>query len=258
MSAVATVFNLALTLLFIANPLLPQARPVVVIAHRGEHRNHPENTVVAYRSAVELGADFFEVDVRTTRDGQLVLMHDGRVDRTTNGHGEVANLTLAEIRRLDAGQGTQVPTLDEALDAAGSRGGVYLDCKNVEPKLLVDAVGRHRMHGRVVVYARPDFLREVLRLAPELKIMPEAVDPQVLSGLIESLGLRVAAFDARDWNAPTIAVARKAGIGLYVDRLGAADNPEGWQAAVEAGATGIQTDHPGELVRFLRERGWYR
>ena len=258
MRSVAAISKLALTLFLVASSLPAQTRAVAVIAHRGEHRSHPENTVAAYRSAVELGADFFEVDVRTTQDAQLVLMHDDRVDRTTNGHGEVAKLTLAEIRRLDAGQGAQVPTLDEALDAAGRHGGVYLDCKNVDPKPLVEAIDRHRMHARVVVYGRPDFLRDVLRLKPELKVMAEAVAPQVLSDLVASLGLRVAAFDARDWNPATIAVARKAGIDLYVDRLGADDNAASWQAAVDSGATGIQTDHPGELVRFLRERGWHR
>src|SRR5271156_4618615 len=79
------------------------AGPVVVIAHRGEHRAHPENTLPAFQAAIEAGADFFELDVRTTSDGRLILMHDAKVDRTTNGSGTVREMTFEQIRMLDAG-----------------------------------------------------------------------------------------------------------------------------------------------------------
>src|SRR5258708_9235592 len=78
-----------------------QDRRIAVIAHRGEHLNHTENTLAAFQAAIDLGADYFELDVRTTKDGKLVLMHDGTVDRTTNGKGEVANLTIDERRALE-------------------------------------------------------------------------------------------------------------------------------------------------------------
>ena len=93
-----------------------------ICAHRGASRSHPENTLVAFREAIRLGAHQIELDVRLSSDGQLVLMHDATVDRTTDGHGRVADLTLAEIKRLDAGSwkgpefaGERVPTLAEAL-----------------------------------------------------------------------------------------------------------------------------------------------
>jgi len=235
-----------------------QAREVVVIAHRGEHIRHTENTIPAFRSAVEAGADFFEVDVRTTSDGQLVLMHDSRVDRTTNGHGEVAGMTFAQIRSLEAGTGAGVPTLDDAMEVAGPDKGVYLDCKSVGPRPLIDAIERHNLSERVVIYGGPAFLSEVLAMRPKLRAMPEARSAPVLRQLIESLHLKVAAFDARDWKEEVIAVAREAKIGLYVDRLGQADKPEMWQQAVEQGATGIQTDKPGELVQYLRARGYHK
>ena len=241
----------------LAGALLAQSREVAVIAHRGEHLRHTENTIPAFRAAVDLGADFFEVDIRTTADGKLVLMHDGTVDRTTNGHGEVAKMTFAEIRALDA-KGAQVPTLDEAMDATGPRAGLYLDCKSVAPLPLVEAIERHKLSNRVVLYGRPAFLKEVLALRPNLKAMPEAKNPSVLKDLIDNLHLRVAAFGASDWNEPTIAVARAARIDVYLDRLGPADKPEIWLQAVEQGATGIQTDHPGELVEFLRGKGYHK
>src|SRR5260370_32204646 len=101
---------------------------VVAIAHRGEHLRHVENTMPAFEEAWRLGADFIEVDVRTTADGKLVLMHDGKVDRTTNGQGEVSKMTFEEIRRLDVG-GNKVPTFDEVLDWARGKIGIYVEVK---------------------------------------------------------------------------------------------------------------------------------
>src|SRR5271165_6696407 len=96
---------LMLSLLFLATAQIvpPGDKQVVVISHRGEHLHHPENTMPAFRAAVEAGADFIEVDVRTTVDGRLVLQHDDSVDRCTNGHGKVSAMTFEEIRKLDAG-----------------------------------------------------------------------------------------------------------------------------------------------------------
>lgn len=90
-------------------------RTVIVTSHRGAGFLEPENTLRAIRRAIALGADQVEIDVQLTRDGSLVLMHDTTVDRTTNGAGNVADLTLEEIRQLDAGHGEQVPTLEEVL-----------------------------------------------------------------------------------------------------------------------------------------------
>lgn len=94
-----------------------------ICAHRGASKSHPENTLTAFREAIRLGANQIEFDVNMTKDGHLVLMHDLTVDRTTDGSGRVADLTLSQIKRLDAGRwkrpefaGQRVPTLAEALD----------------------------------------------------------------------------------------------------------------------------------------------
>jgi glycerophosphoryl diester phosphodiesterase len=106
--------------------LLPAAETLPnrgICAHRGENGVFPENTVPGFQEAVRLGASQIELDVRQTRDGHLVIMHDATVDRTTNGEGRVDELTFDEIRKLDAGikkgerfAGTKVPTFEEALD----------------------------------------------------------------------------------------------------------------------------------------------
>ena len=93
-----------------------------ICAHRGAIVNHPENTIAAFKEAVRLGAHMIEFDVRMTKDGQLVIMHDKSVDRTTNGSGLVSELTLSEIKKLDAGswkskefKREKIPTLKETL-----------------------------------------------------------------------------------------------------------------------------------------------
>ena len=116
----------------------PQPAPVTMpqrglCAHRGGMDTHPENTLPAFQHAISLGAHMIEFDIQLTRDSFLVIMHDETVDRTTNGKGKVSDLTLAEIRQLDAGlkmdarfAGTGVPTFEETLAIMPRN--VWLNC----------------------------------------------------------------------------------------------------------------------------------
>jgi len=106
-------------------PFLCRCFAVLLIAHRGASGHAPENTLAAFKKAVTLGAAFIETDLQLTRDARLVAIHDETVNRTTNGKGAVHDMTLADLRRLDAGSwfgsefaGERVPTLDEVLDFA--------------------------------------------------------------------------------------------------------------------------------------------
>jgi len=232
---------------------------IAVIAHRGEHRAHPENTLPAFQAAIDAGADFFELDVRTTADGHLVLMHDAKVDRTTTGKGAVREMTLDQIRALDAGvkfapqfAGVKVPSFDDALQLAHGKIGVYVDSKDIAPADLVAALEKSDMLDHVVIYGGAGFLKNLHTLRPALRVMPEANNAATLEKLLAELLPRVVAFDARDFNDDAIALAKKAHVDIYVDRLGNVDQESGWQDAVDRGATGIQTDHPAELVRYLR------
>jgi glycerophosphoryl diester phosphodiesterase len=245
-------------------PLLILAQ-VVVISHRGEHLAHPENTLPAFQAAIDAKADYFELDVRTTSDGRLVLMHDATVDRTTNGHGAVRDMTFDQIRALDAGArfgaqfaGTKVPTFEEALQLAHGKIGVYVDSKYIAPADLVAALEKADMSDKVVIYGGAGFLKQVLALRPTLKVMPEANSAAVASKLINDLAPHVMAFDARDFQDDVIHLAKQTHAEIYVDRLGPADNAAVWQDAVDRGANGIQTDHPAELVEYLKAKGLHK
>jgi glycerophosphoryl diester phosphodiesterase len=103
-----------------------------------------------------------------------------------------------------------------------------------------------------VIYGGSGFLKKVQALSPSLKVMPEANSAATLEKLLADLRPRVVAFDAGDFKDDAIAVAKHAGVDIYVDRLGSADNARAWQDAVDRGAAGIQTDRPAELVEYLR------
>jgi glycerophosphoryl diester phosphodiesterase len=245
-------------------PAAAQTRSVVAISHRGEHLHHPENTMPAFAEAVRLGADYIEVDVRTTADGKLVLSHDADVSRCTNGTGEVSKITFDQIRALDAGikkapefAGTKVPTFDEVLDYARGKINIYVDVKQVSAKDLVEHLVDHGMADHVVIYSGR-ITKELHELNPKLRIMPEASTVELVQMAIPQVHPLVWAFGAGDWKPEIIKLAKDSGAEVYVDRQGSdrTDSPEGWQAAIDMGADGIQSDRPGELVQYLREKGY--
>lgn len=243
-------------------------RTILTSAHRGEHHRHPENSLPAIQAAVAAGMDYVELDIRTTVDGKLVLMHDATVSRMTNGKGKIVEMTFDEIRGLDLGvrfpgqfPGLQVPTFDEALQLARETGiGIYVHCKQASPEELVATIERHEMGERVLFFADnesdPHLLPEIVRLRPAWKVMPEAFNPAHVRELMETLRPKIIAFDNRDFDDATIDAARQANVGIFVDRL--ANNPVAWQNAIDRGATGIQTDYPDELAAFLRSHGYHK
>ncbi|MDP1949286.1 MAG: glycerophosphodiester phosphodiesterase family protein [Nitrospirota bacterium] len=133
---------------------------VLRIGHRGAAGHAPENTLAAIHKGIALGVDFVEIDVRRTADGVLVILHDESVSRTTNGTGRVDRLSLHEVKTFDAGNGEQIPTLEEVLTETDGRVGLMLELK-IEgiAQQVVEAV--HRVEfTNAVIYA--SFLHDEL------------------------------------------------------------------------------------------------
>lgn len=174
-----------------------QQRPrgdVVFIAHRGGIVDgFPENTLAAYREAIRHGAEFIEIDLRGTRDGEIVIMHDETVDRTTNGHGAVTALTLAELKALDAGRGERIPTYDEVLRLVSGTGvGLLLDIKQspvLDKSQVVRLTEHHHAVENVIVGPRNlEDLRTFRALNPALRTLGfieavEDIEPFVGAGV---------------------------------------------------------------------------
>jgi glycerophosphoryl diester phosphodiesterase len=156
---------------------------VVVVAHRGIVSGFPENTLAAFRAAILRGFNAIEVDLRATVDGHIVVMHDETVDRTTNGCGQVRELTLAEVRSLDAGSHVspeladqKVPTFQEVLEVArGSGTKVVLDIKpspGLENQRIVQLAEQYEATLDVIVGPRDlAGLRDFKRMNPNLRTL---------------------------------------------------------------------------------------
>ena len=246
----------------------PAKKKVIVIAHRGAHQKAPENSLAAVRGAIEFGCDYVELDVRTTRDGALVLMHDSSVDRTTDGTGKVAEMTLAEIRRVkfdtpskakkDKGalSDEPVPTFEEALLAGKGKIKIYIDHKDASPKQIMDLLKKHDMLDEVIVYSSVESLRTFKKLRPSIPIMPD--HPGTVEK-IEALArdLKPETLDGHflKWNQEQVDAAHRAGIEVWLDIMGPVDNDQGYQKALEMGVDALQTDNPKQLIAFLKKAG---
>ncbi|MFO0826343.1 MAG: glycerophosphodiester phosphodiesterase family protein [Gemmataceae bacterium] len=182
----AVAFVLSVAIAPAADPTItPEAAKAAVkvkeiIGHKCSCADAPENTLAAVRRAIEAGADAGEVDVRTTKDGVLVCLHDDTLDRTTDGKGKVSDFTLAEIKKLDAGSkfdkkftGERVPTLREVLAAAKGKIAVMLDLK--EPgetyiKAIAAEVKEYGEPKRIVLGVRSlDHVKQFAKLLPDAR-----------------------------------------------------------------------------------------
>ncbi|MBE0525524.1 MAG: glycerophosphodiester phosphodiesterase [Candidatus Thorarchaeota archaeon] len=139
----------------------------LVVAHRGGSGLAPENTMLAHRVAYDVGADMVEIDVQETLDGKLVCIHDYEVDRTTNGIGAIAELSLREILELDAGLGEKIPTLEEVLDYVRGKMKINIELKVTdiekevltlvnERKMISDVTISSFLHGTLISTRRLD------------------------------------------------------------------------------------------------------
>ena len=241
-------------------PVTPP-RKVQVMAHRGMHTAAPENT----RRAIEMCAqDFFEwveVDVRLTKDGRHVIFHDDRLDGKTNGAGLVADHTLAELQALDAGSwfakrfaGEKLLSLGDALKLGKGKINFYLDCKKIDPALLVREVIAAGMERQVIVYAGPEVIavvREASKntVAVMTKWSPGMAPPAEFA---KQHGLAAVEIDADQINPIASKAFREAGVRVLAKTLGPEwDNPKTWLKVRAAGAVWIQTDQPLEVLTTL-------
>ena len=136
------------------------------IGHRSARAYVPENTLKSFKKALEIGVDAVELDVRKTKDNQLVVIHDADIKRTTNGEGLVSAFTLMEIQGFDAGSGEKIPTLEEVLDFLDKKAKVFVELKEsgIEEQVLA-IVKKKGLEKNVVITS---FIEEALKKVREL------------------------------------------------------------------------------------------
>ena len=227
---------------------------IIVTGHRGAAGVVAENTLKGFRRAIELGVDAVECDVHLTRDGQVVVMHDDTVDRTTGGTGRIAEMDLADVRRLDAGDGEPVPTLDELLETVQGRCELLCELKadGVEAP-AADAVLARGMAEQVmfISFSLPRLAglkrrRDALRVGVVLA-MPAAELPAALELPVEHVGIYY-----KQLSPAVVEQGRAAGVEVGVwtpNTLGE------MQAMIALGVDRITTDRPDILLDHLNRGG---
>ena len=141
------------------------------IAHRGASAYEPENTLRSFKLAFDMKADMIELDVRMSKDGHLVVIHDRTVDRTTNGHGYVKDMTLAELKKLDAGKGEKIPTLKEVIEVGAKKTKFAVEIKERgTEKKAVSLIKEYNLLDDVFVISKNgEFLKNVKALEGRIR-----------------------------------------------------------------------------------------
>lgn len=270
---------------------------VLVVAHRACHRaapSHglmqplPENSLAALERCVALGVDLVEIDVRRTRDGTLVLMHDAKVNRTTGGKGRVADLTLSQFQalRFRSASTEAPPTLEAFLEAARGRILVNIDLKGPHAADAAEIAHRVGATDWVLFKARADLGASPIADQPlyrDLAFMPMVagksaphaeslgrITAQQASGeravpAVEMVALKSRAFTAvrdaahlariRVWTNTLAKTGLKGILDQSGDRKALRDPDKAWGKLIDQGVSIVQTDHPAVLLDYLKARG---
>ena len=237
------------------------SRPIWVIAHRGATSEAPENTIAAIEAAVKMGCDVVEVDVRLTKDGHAVLIHDATVDRTTNGRGRVDQLSWPQLRELNAGAhfvnappGTRIPLLEEAIELVRGRAMLYLDIKVTQLEPIVRVV-RQADFSKSVFYRvyRPGDVDRLRQLDPSAKVIVGIDEMAMAPGVIDAvLARHPDTILSMAWDVKVKGKAPPRSSLWFLNLLGRQISASDLRQAIELRPAGIVTDSPRPLLELLR------
>ena len=252
----------------------------LVIAHRGGPSLGPESTLYTFRKAVKLGVDVLEMDVRSTRDGQLIILHDDTVSRTTNATGPAQNYTLVDLKKLDAAhrwspdngqtfplrnKGVQIPTLSEVFEAFPQTK-LNLEIKEARSSTiqsLCRLIRDHQMTSNVVVASfDTDSLKEFRRLCPQVATSAGASEARLFFGLQKAYLEAAYSPDAQVLQVPEALGDLRIVDKRFIDAAHArnmrvqvwlVNDVRSMQRLLELGVDGIMTDYPQRLMELLKK-----
>lgn len=236
---------------------------MLAIAHRGASGHAPENTFAAFRKAVAMGAVFIETDLQLSRDARFVAIHDPTVNRTTNGQGSVNEMTLADLRRLDAGSwfgsefaGERIPTIEEIMEFSRKHDVVfYLEMKpsgawGGEHALISAVRDAGEIARTVVISFDPVILASVRKIEPTLMtgLLYEGQIPDPIERALE-IGARQLAVRGDLVTPRLLREARQRDLQVVCWTV---NHPAHMRLLVEAGVDGLISDYPDRLLELTR------
>jgi len=239
----------------------------LISSHRGASRLAPENTGAAFIKAIDGGTDFIEIDVRTTSDGQQVIVHDKSLKRTTGLNALVSDTDYATIKALSAGDwfskdytSEKVPTLEQIcvlLNEENKRRNrnvkLYVDCKEIDAAKVTSLLKKYELIDSAVFYGDEKTLTDIRKYFSRARLMPAFPGRENAHALIKKL--KPYAFDVSygELDAATVAFIHANGIKVFSDLLGKDDNTEAYLKAVEFGIDLIQTDDANAVRNSYEE-----
>ncbi len=246
------------------NPLPACYHRFVVTSHRGNHVDVPENTIDAIKEAIRVGADYAEIDIRTTKDGRPVIMHDGTVDRMTNGHGNVADLTFDEIEALEVKDSKhanaplrRVPTFEQILQTAKGKINLYMDIKAVTPQQILPWLHQYRMEKSVIAYLYGvEEIDQWRAGAPHVPIIADTAEmktPEEMEAAWRAHPYEIFDGGAMYYRKDLVERAHKLGAKVWPDIQNPGESPAQWEPVMALGIDGFQTDHPEMMVKYLKQ-----
>lgn len=253
------------TIHFVSAQSTKYQTPVQISAHRGNTGWAPENTLSTYKNALKLRVNFIEIDVRTSADGQLVILHDGTLNRTTTGAGPVKNIAFSELKKLSAGKGFEgfekekIPSLEEVCKLVSQwnkwhskKTFIYVDCKEVTPKPLVEILKKYDLAFKSCFYGNDSFLFSLKQEFPQARLLSSLRKKEEIATKISSL--QPHAFDANyiTLTPEMVQEAHSKGVQVFTDLLGSLDKVENYQNAAKMGVDLIQTDKPALVFKTLK------
>ncbi len=243
---------------------------ILVAAHRAAHHDYPENSLAAIKESIRLGVDIIEIDVRLSKDGEFVLMHDGTVDRTTNGSGNVSDLDFSDLRALRLVHdveitGERIPTFEELLKA--TKGQILIDVDfKVDglpaAKKAYAQIEKQGMERQILFYIYDNYpLIPLLRdMNTDIEIMPRAYSRKDVRKILKIDGIDIIHVDESFYKKRTMRKIIRAGSRVWINALGKYDEMErqkegtGFDLLLEKKYSNvIQTDLPKELLSYLKE-----
>jgi len=232
--------------------------PVVGVAvHRAANEFAPENTLSAMQIALDLDVDYIEIDVRQTKDGRSVILHDGNLNRTTNGKGPLRDLNFDEVRKLSAGSwfdpfftDEKIPTLEESCqllsvhnEKSKHKTYFYVDCKDINAKVLIDLLAKNNLLAGSVFYINEEKqIVQIRNLAPNAKILPGLGSCKDLDRIMETLHPYALDVEWKDLSKGMIDKAHAKGVKIFSDGFGENMNIESYRNAIRAGIDVISTN----------------
>jgi glycerophosphoryl diester phosphodiesterase len=249
------------------NPVPKPRHSFIVIAHRGDHVIYPENTLAGYAEAIKNGADYVEIDLRTTKDSGLVSMHDATVNRMTNGKGAVKDLTFNEVEALQVKSRDSldkvvytVPTFEQILALCKDKIYIYIDFKQASAAATYAVLKKYGMEKQVLVYINAEAqIADWRKVDPTMPLMfslpGNTKDVAAMQAFINLTKADVLDGDWTDYTAEMVTAATAMNLPAWPDAQSKDEGPKVWDQAIAKGFKGLQTDHPAALVKYLKEKG---